>query len=175
MNLTKVTQYGGDPRGLGGGGVKMIARSERSPCCTDDDVQLHILGQENLRIECPLPELLRNKSTGPLAPLSCKKPLTVRSTHLPARPPNSPTHQTRIVESGEKWGGMGNNVGKCGKRGGGGEIARSEDGMWLRNMGQKRGVKWEKMGGKWEEIPIFHSPVLPHFPEVEDLPHSSLC
>ena len=40
--------------------------------------------------------------------------------------------------------------------------------MWLRKMG-------EKMGQNWDEILIFHSPISPIFPEVEDLPHTSLC
>ena len=31
------------------------------------------------------------------------------------------------------------------------------------------------MRGKWDEIPIFHSSIFPFFPEVEDLPYSSLC
>ena len=30
------------------------------------------------------------------------------------------------------------------------------------------------MGEKWDEIPIFHSPIPPISPEDEDLPHSSL-
>jgi len=37
-------------------------------------------------------------------------------------------------------------------------------GIWLR-----------KMGEKWDEIPMFHSPIFPIFPEVEHLPLSSLC
>ena len=31
------------------------------------------------------------------------------------------------------------------------------------------------MGQKWDDIPIFHTPIFPIFPEVEDLPHRSLC
>ena len=44
---------------------------------------------------------------------------------------------------------------------GGRKTAISCGGMWLR-----------KMGEKWDELPTFHNPI---FPEVEDLPHSSLC
>ena len=31
------------------------------------------------------------------------------------------------------------------------------------------------MQENWDEIPIFYSPISPVFPEVEDLPLSSLC
>ena len=31
------------------------------------------------------------------------------------------------------------------------------------------------MGRRWDDIPLFHSPISLTFPEVEDLPHSSLC
>ena len=42
--------------------------------------------------------------------------------------------------------------------------------MWFKKMGGK----WRKMGEKWDEIPIFHSPIFLIFPEVEELPHNSL-
>ena len=43
-------------------------------------------------------------------------------------------------------------------------------GRWGK-IGRKVGEKWEER----DEIPIFHSPIFPSFPEVEDLPHRSLC
>ena len=63
-----------------------------------------------------------------------------------------------------KWRKTGGNAGKWGIAG----IAHGTwavkvcGGMWLR-----------KMGRKWDEMPIF-SPISPVFPEVEDLPQSSL-
>ena len=48
-------------------------------------------------------------------------------------------------------------------------------GVWLRKKGQKQQENGRKMGGKWDKIPIFHSPPFPIFPEVKDLPHSPLC
>ena len=41
-------------------------------------------------------------------------------------------------------------------------------------MGRMGEEKWRKWG-EWDEVPIFHSPIFPIFPGVEDLPHSSLC
>ena len=45
-------------------------------------------------------------------------------------------------------------------------VVEGRGGMWLRKMGQE----WDKNG----ETPIFHSPMLPIFLKVKDLPHSSL-
>ena len=97
-----------------------------------------------------------------------------RSRHPHSPPRNSPTHQTRIFKS-EKMGEMGRKGGGDGgkwEEWGGGDSGHSTrdvgcegcSGMWLR-----------KMGGKWDKIPTFHSSIFPIFPEVEDLPHSSLC
>ena len=32
-----------------------------------------------------------------------------------------------------------------------------------------------KLGEKWDEIPVFHSPILPIFLEVKVIPHSYIC
>ena len=69
--------------------------------------------------------------------------------------------------NGGKWGDMGGN---------GGDIGHSiQDvgcgGLW-RDVVEKNGAK---MGEKWDETPIFQSPPFPIFPEVEDIPKSSLC
>ena len=78
-----------------------------------------------------------------------------------------------MEKTGGKWG-------EWGEMGGNGEIAGMAHGMWvvegcggmwLKEIGQHG----RKMGEKWDGIPIFHSPISPIFPEVEDLPHSSLC
>ena len=39
---------------------------------------------------------------------------------------------------------------------------------------RKKGGNGGEMTGKWNGIPSFHSPILPIFPGVEDLPHSQL-
>ena len=39
-------------------------------------------------------------------------------------------------------------------------------GMWLRKMGENG----RKMGGKWDEIPIFYSPISPIFLELKIFP-----
>ena len=67
----------------------------------------------------------------------------------------------------EKWGEMvGNwvNIGHSARDEGGGGLSRD-----VVEENERR------MGEKWDEILIFHSPISPIFPEVEDLPQSSLC
>ena len=72
--------------------------------------------------------------------------------------------------NGENWRNVGGNGGKRGRNGEvtgmahGMRVVEGCGGMWLRKMGQK-----------WDEIPIYHSPISPIFPEVEGLSHSSLC
>ena len=36
-------------------------------------------------------------------------------------------------------------------------------------------MRERKLGVKWDETPIFHSPISPIFPEVNELPRSFLC
>ena len=52
---------------------------------------------------------------------------------------------------------------------------RDQGGKCRNNFHSRRkiGGKWEEHG-KWDEMPNFGSPISPIFPEVEDLPHSSL-
>ena len=51
----------------------------------------------------------------------------------------------------------------------------SRVGEKLAEMGEKWEKNRRKMGGKWDEIPICHSPVSQIFPEAEDLPLRTLC
>ena len=124
----------------------------------------------------------------PLRPWPSQPPAPGTSTSLhPQRslPPNSPTHQTRILGSGT-MGEMGGNGGKwgetggCGKRGhstldvGCGGLCRDVlEGKWDKN-GTKMGQKWDKNGRKTGEKKD-KRPDLHIFPEVEALPHNSLC
>ena len=114
---------------------------------------------------------------------------TSSSRHSLSPPPNPPTHQTRILQSrktgemakrrgkGREWKRMGGNGGGGGMGHGMAHRMGVMEGcgrMWLRKMGQKWGKNERKMGEKWDKIPIFHSPIFPIFPEVKDLPLSSL-
>ena len=54
-----------------------------------------------------------------------------------------------------------------------GEIAGIAHGVWV--VEGCGAMRERKLGVKWDEIPIFHSPISPIFPEVNDLPPSSLC
>ena len=78
-----------------------------------------------------------------------------------------------IGGNGEKWGETAENGGKWGKLGGNGgkwgEIlgmahgtwaVEGCGGMWFGILGQKCGKDEGKMGEKWDEIPIFYSPVV---------------
>ena len=62
--------------------------------------------------------------------------------------------------NGRKWGKMG--VGGWGNSGRGTRIVGC-GGLW-RDVVEENGEN----GRKWDEIPIFHSPISPIFPEVED-------
>ena len=78
---------------------------------------------------------------------------------------------------------MGGNGGELGGNGGGGMEKNGRNwgisrhgtrdvgcgGLW-RDVVEENG---RKMGGKWDEIPIFL--ISPIFTEVDDLPHRSLC
>ena len=67
-----------------------------------------------------------------------------------------------------EWGGggWGEWGGGWGEWGGGGRA----HGMWVaEGCG---GMRVSEMGGKWDGLPIFHSPISPIFPEFEDLPPS---
>ena len=62
-----------------------------------------------------------------------------------------------------------------GKRGGGGDGKIAGIAHWMWVVVEENGTKMGEKGEEWEKIPICHSPIFPIFPEVEDLPHSSLC
>ena len=71
-----------------------------------------------------------------------------------------------LQKLGEKKGKRGGTRGKCG----GGGLAGIAHGMWV--MEGCGGMRLMKMGGKWEkrdEIPIFHSPILPIFRKSKTL------
>ena len=88
--------------------------------------------------------------------------------HIHKNAKKKPSKGMKVEEIGgewrKKWGGGWGNSGHstwdvgCG-------------GLW-RDVVEENGMK---MGGKWDEIPIFHRSVLPILPEAEDLPHPSLC
>ena len=81
---------------------------------------------------------------------------------------------------GGKWGGNGGEMGGWGMGIAHGMwVVEGCGGMWLRKTGQKgkengkkNGRKWEEMGGNTHFSLSYFSLFLP---EVEDLPHSSLC
>ena len=57
---------------------------------------------------------------------------------------------------------------KLGKWGGDGELAGIAHGVLVADG--CGGVSSKEMGEKWHKMPIFHSPMFPPFPEIEDLP-----
>ena len=66
----------------------------------------------------------------------------------------------------DKWGKMGG--------GGWGKMGQKWDnsGHSTWHVVEEDGTK---IAEKWDEMPMCHSPIFPIFPEVEDLPRSSLC
>ena len=73
--------------------------------------------------------------------------------------------------NGGKWGKWGQMGGNGGKWGNSGHSTRDVGcgGLW-RDVVEENGTKMGEMGEKWDEIPIFHSPLFPIFPGVEDVP-----
>ena len=74
------------------------------------------------------------------------------------------------ITTGEKWEDMGENGGKWGNS----RYCAPDvgcGGLW-QEVVEENG---RKMGEKRQEIPVFHSTISPTFPDVEGLPHNSLC
>ena len=127
-----------------------------------------------VRPSCPTPP----RVVPAVHPLRSTTPRPARAHGMPPPPPThtytrmqkkKPSKGMKVEEIGGEWRK------KCGGGGWGNSGHSTRDvgcgGLW-RDVVEENGMK---MGGKWDEIPIFHRSVLPILPEIEDLPHPSIC